>query len=58
MNYYVKDLSSITFTILSGDLIVRRDGARYEMEFSAYDLKQVPATDAMADAFGIRPPEA
>lgn len=44
------ELTEITFTTLSGDLTVTRKGDLYEMDFPAYDLKEVPVTAAMIDA--------
>lgn len=58
MNFYCKDAASVTFTTLSGDLIVERKGELYEMDFPAYELKEVPVTDAMEEAIGVRPLEA
>lgn len=55
MNFYDTDARSIPFTTMSGDLVVERKGDLYEMDFPAYDLKEVPVTDAMADAIGVRP---
>lgn len=55
MNFYCKDAQSVTFTTLSGDLIVERKGELYEMDFPAYELHEVPVTDAMEDAIGVRP---
>ena len=58
LNYYEKEAEKVTFTTLSGDLIVTKKGELYEMEFPAYDLKPVKVTDAMEDALGVRPREA
>ena len=58
LNYYEKDADQVVFTTLSGDLIVTRDGDRFELEFPAYDLKLVEVTAAMADALGVEPREA
>lgn len=50
---------TITFTTTkSGDLQVTKKGALYEMSFPSYNLKQVPVTDEMTAAFGVRPIEA
>lgn len=57
-NFYIKDATQVTFTTLSGDLIVDRRGDLLEMEFPAYDLKPVEVTDAMEQAIGVRPLEA
>lgn len=58
MNYYIADASSVTFTTLSGDLIVSRKGELIEMEFPAYDLKPVAVTPEMSKAIGEEPQEA
>ena len=55
LNYYEKDAEKVTFTTLSGDLIVTRQGELYEMEFPAYDLKPVEITDTMRDVLGVEP---
>lgn len=53
--FYEPDAAQLVFSTLSGDLIVTRSGELLEMEFPAYELKPVPVTDAMEDAFGVRP---
>ena len=57
MNKIEPDLKTVTFSTMSGDLIVNRKGDLYEMDFPAYDLKPVEITDAMVDAIGARPVE-
>ena len=34
---------------------MRRRGARYEMDLPTYALKEIPVTDEMEKAFGVRP---
>ncbi len=46
---------SVSFDTLSGRLTVRKKEDLYEMDFPAYDLQEVPVTDAMAEAYGARP---
>ena len=58
MNYVEADLKTVTFSTMSGDLIVNKKGDLYELDFPAYDLKPVEITDAMVDAMGARPTEA
>jgi PhzF family phenazine biosynthesis protein len=58
MNYYEKNVSKIVFDTMSGELYVTRYDDLYELNFPAYKLKQVPVTDDMEDAIGIRPIEA
>ncbi|MGI6203943.1 MAG: PhzF family phenazine biosynthesis protein [Anaerovoracaceae bacterium] len=56
MNYFEPDMKSVSFDTMSGELIVDRKGDLYEMDFPAYDLKEVPVTDAMEEACGgVRP---
>ena len=58
MNKIEPDLKTVTFSTMSGDLIVNRKDDLYEMDFPAYDLKPVEITDAMVDAIGAKPVEA
>lgn len=55
LNYYEPDNRAVKFHTLSGDLVVERKGNLYEMNFPTYELKEIPVTDAMEAAFGIRP---
>ena len=57
MNKIEPDLKTVTFSTMSGDLIVNRKVDLYEMDFPAYDLKPVEITDAMVDAIGAKPVE-
>ena len=36
-------------------LTIRKNGTLYEMDFPTYELTEIPVTDAMEQAFGIRP---
>ncbi len=57
-NYFEQDKDVIEFNTLSGKLtVVRRDG-RYIMNFPTYEQQEIPVTDDMEDAFGIRPVKA
>lgn len=58
LNYYDTDSDSVSFDTLSGRLTVTRSGDMYEMDFPTYDLKEVPVTDEMEAAFGVRPVKA
>lgn len=58
MNYVAPEMREVTFQTMSGPLTVRREGAFYQMDFPAYQLKQVPVTHEMEEAIGIRPKEA
>jgi PhzF family phenazine biosynthesis protein len=55
LNYYEKESSEVRFNTLSGELIVRRKGDLYEMDFPTYELKDIPVSDEMEAAFGVRP---
>ncbi len=56
--FFEKDAERITFHTLSGDLTVVRKGELLEMDFPAYELKEVPVTAAMEEAFGVKLSEA
>lgn len=58
LSFYEKDSDEIRFNTLSGELIIRRIDSRYEMNFPTSDLKEIPVTDAMEKAFGVRPVKA
>lgn len=58
LNYYEKDKASVSFETMSGVLTVTKKADLYEMDFPAYELKQVPVTDEMTNAIGVRPQEA
>ncbi len=58
LNYYDRESETVRFNTLSGPLTVTRNGNRYEMDFPRYELKEIPVTDAMEKAFGIRPKKA
>ena len=55
LNYYEPDSEMVQFNTLSGLLIVTRKGDLYEMDFPTYELKEIPVTDDMERAFGVRP---
>lgn len=56
--YYETAKDRLTFSTLSGDLIVTKKVDLLEMEFPAYDLKPEAVTDAMEEALGVRPRKA
>ena len=58
LNYYEPDGSVVRFHTLSGILTVIRKGNLYEMDFPTFDLKEIPVTEDMERAFGIRPVKA
>lgn len=55
LNYYEPESQEVQFDTLSGILTVTRKGSLYEMDFPTYDLKEIPVTDEMEKAFGVRP---
>ncbi len=55
LNFYEKEAGQVTFHTVSGDLTVVRRRNRYEMDFPTYELREIPVTDEMERAFGIRP---
>lgn len=55
LNYYEPESNVARFHTLSGVLTVEREGALYKMDFSTYKLKEIPVTDEMEQAFGVRP---
>lgn len=58
LNYYEPGSDVVQFNTLSGVLSVKRKGSLYEMDFPTYDLKEIPVTDVMEQAFGVRPVKA
>ena len=58
LNYYEPESSEVRFNTLSGELIIHRNGNLYEMDFPTYALQEIPVTDAMEKAFGVRPVKA
>ena len=55
LNYYESGSDEVIFHTLSGELTVKRKKNLYEMDFPTYELKEIPVTDAMEKAFGVRP---
>ena len=55
LNYYDRDAGRVEFDTLSGRLTVTRRKNLYEMDFPTYELKEIPVTDDMEAAFGVRP---
>lgn len=52
------EMESVTFTTLSGDIIVIRDGGLLAISFPAYEVKRIEVTDLMEEVLGFRPAEA
>lgn len=58
LNFYEPESHKVKFNTLSGQLTVRRSKDLYAMDFPTYPLKEIPVTDAMEKAFGVRPVKA
>lgn len=58
MRFYERELTAVTFETLSGILTVDKKDELYEMDFPAYEWENVPITDEMEEALGVRPVEA
>ena len=58
LNFVEPESPEVRFNTMSGMLTVKRKGSRYEMDFPTYDLKEIPVTDDMEKAFGVRPVKA
>ncbi|MBQ6452916.1 MAG: PhzF family phenazine biosynthesis protein [Coriobacteriales bacterium] len=52
------DAACVAFDTMSGRLLVQRDGEQLRMDFPTYELREIPVTDAMEAAFGVRPSKA
>lgn len=57
-HFYDTECTDILFHTMSGELNVNICGDIFEMNFPAYSLNQVPVTDKMTAAIGVRPIEA
>ncbi len=55
LNFYEPDSEMVQFNTLSGILTIRRKDNLFEMNFPTYELREIPVTDAMERAFGVRP---
>ena len=58
LNYVEPESEIVEFDTLSGKLTVKRKGDLYEMDFPTYEQKEIPVTDEMEEAFGVRPVKA
>ena len=57
-HFYEPGAAAFHFHTKSGELTVTHQGDLFSMDLPAYDMKRIPVTDAMAEAFGVRPVEA
>jgi len=58
LNYYETTAEEITYTTMRGTLSVKRAGDELEMNFPAYEYKEVEVTPEMEKVFGARPVKA
>ena len=58
LNFIEPESTSVSFNTISGVLTVKRKDDLYEMDFPTYELKEIPVTDDMEKAFGVRPVKA
>lgn len=55
LNHYDTEKQEVRFHTMSGELTVVRKDGMYEMNFPTYALEDIPVSDAMEKAFGVRP---
>ena len=55
LNEYEKGSDTVQFHTMSGILTITRKDNLYEMDFPTYELQEIPVTDDMEKAFGVRP---
>ena len=58
LNYVEPEADKVQFRTVSGLLTVVRKGDLYEMDFPTYELTEIPVTEDMERAFGVRPVKA
>ena len=58
LNHVEPENKAVQFHTLSGVLTVVRRENSYEMDFPTYPLTEIPVTDEMERAFGVRPAKA
>ncbi len=58
LNYYEKDSSEVVFNTLCGEVKVVRENDLYIMDFPVFELREIPVTDEMTEAFGEKPVKA
>ena len=58
LSFLEPDADEVRYSSISGDLSVRRIGDLFELNFPAYELREIPVTDDMERAFGARPEKA
>lgn len=58
LNFFEPHSECVRFHTLSGTLAIRRRGTQYEMDLPTCEQREIPVTDAMERAFGVRPTKA
>ena len=54
-SYYEEDAERIVFHTMSGELFISRKDGYIVMDFPAYSCNEVPVTEQMAEAIGVKP---
>ena len=57
LNYYEKQLETVKFTTMSGELTVNKQDDLYELDFPSVPSEEISVTDKMISALGIVPKE-
>jgi len=57
LNYYEKQLNSVKFNTISGELTVNKQDDLYELDFPSVPSEQISVTEQMISALGIVPKE-
>ena len=58
LSFFEPDADEVRYTSISGELSVKRRGDLFELNFPTYELREIPVTDEMERAFGVRPEKA
>ena len=58
LTFFAPDADEVRYTSVSGDLAVKRKGDLFELNFPTYELREIPVTDEMERAYGVRPEKA
>lgn len=58
LNHIHPEWDEAVFHTVSGDLTVVREGTRFVMDLPRYPLHEIPVTEEMTKAFGVRPAKA
>ena len=58
LTFFEPDADEVRYVSISGELSVKRKGDLFELNFPTYALKEIPVTDEMERAYGVRPEKA